>query len=430
MVLVSACGAAKTATPSPSATPEVKKEVKTDVTITAMAQTTQATKALTESFKKVEELTGIKVKLDTYPDDQFLNSVKTKLATGDAADIIIHPFGVYDIPSDSLEPLDGPWVEKITDVTKPNTLWKDKVVKAPYGGQSNMGLLYNKKVLAAAGVKLPLKNFSEFTAALDAIKKTGVTPLYLPNKENWTAQIIFLSSMTGTLANKPGLVDQLSTNKVKPQDVPELVKLWENALSLKTKGYLNSDYMSADLQMGYKAIAEGKAAFMPGGDWFYSDIAKDYPDQLKDIGMTVTPIWDDQKDGMVMNDPANAYISVAANSKNIEAAKKFVNAFMTEPVLKTFYAIQPGAVPYKDLGYELGMNDWNKEMLGYASTFKPLGDWANHAYDGKSFKMNPFWGDFNLQVQNLFAGRPAKDAIADWYKKYAKDAELKKFAGF
>ena len=149
MVLVSACGAAKTATPSPSATPEVKKEVKTDVTITVMAQPTQATKALTESFKKVEELTGIKVKLDTYPDDQFLNTVKTKLATGDAADIIIHPFGVFDIPSDSLEPLDGPWVEKITDVTKPNTLWKDKVVKAPYGGQSNMGLLYNKKVLEA-----------------------------------------------------------------------------------------------------------------------------------------------------------------------------------------------------------------------------------------------------------------------------------------
>ena len=128
-----------------------------------------------------------------------------------------------------------------------------------------------------------MKNYGEFTAALDAIKKTGVTPLYLPNKENWTAQIIFLSSMTGTLANKPGLVDQLSTNKVKPQDVPELVKLWENALSLKTKGYLNSDYMSADLQMGYKAIAEGKVAFMAGGDWFYSDIAKDYKDQLKDI---------------------------------------------------------------------------------------------------------------------------------------------------
>ena len=76
------------------------------------------------------------------------------------------------------------------------------------------------------------------------------------------------------------------------------------------------------------------------------------------------------------------------------------------------------------------MNDWNKEMLGYASTFKPLGDWANNAYDGKSFKMNSFWGDFNLNVQNMFAGKPANDAIADWYKKYATDAQLKKFAGF
>ena len=56
MVLVSACGAAKTATPSPSATPEAKKEVKTDVTITVMAQPTQATKALTESFKRAEDL--------------------------------------------------------------------------------------------------------------------------------------------------------------------------------------------------------------------------------------------------------------------------------------------------------------------------------------------------------------------------------------
>ena len=70
--------------------------------------------AIIQSFKKVEETTGNKVQLNVVPDDQALNMVRTKIATGNADDIIVHPWGAYELPVDQLEPLDGPWAAKIT----------------------------------------------------------------------------------------------------------------------------------------------------------------------------------------------------------------------------------------------------------------------------------------------------------------------------
>lgn len=433
MMTVTACGSQENNANSTSGSSGNETQTTNSnepMTITAIAQATIAQKPGFEAaVKKVEELASIKLEVTTYPDDQFLNTVKTKLATGDSTDLIFHPYGAYDIPSDLLEPLDGPWASKISDSTKPFTLWKDKIVKAPYGGQTNMGLIYNKKVLEAAGVKLPMKNFAEFTAAMEAIKKTGVTPFYLPNKENWTAQIIYLSSMTGVLMNTEGLVDKLATNKVKPQDVPTLLKLWENGEEIKKKGFLNEDYMSADKAMAEKAVAEGKAAFFAGLDSFYGDFQKDYPDAVKDLGMTTTPMWDDEKDGFVMTDPSGFFISMPAKAENKDAAKKFIDTFLTQPVLTAYYDLVPGSVPYKDLGYELKQNDWNKEMQGYAALMPSYGDWANSVYDGEP-KLNPMWGDFNLQQQNMFAGKSAKDAMTDWYNKYSTDAKAKGFEGF
>jgi raffinose/stachyose/melibiose transport system substrate-binding protein len=401
------------------------------LTLTLLANDGKS-EAITQSIKKVEDILGIKVQMNVVPDDQGLNMVRTKIVTGNADDIIVHPWGAFELPVDLLAPLDGPWTAKIADATRPFCLsYKDstKIIKAPFGGQSNFGFIYNKEILKKAGVKLPMRNFKELSAACEAVKKLGVTPILLSNKENWTAQVLFLSSQTGIFMNDLGLVQKIAENKIKPADIPALVKHWENGKALLTKGYINSDYMSTTHPMAMQEMAEGKAAFYCSLDSFYGDLAKDYPEQVKNLGMTNTPLWDDEKYAMVMTNPSGLFFSVPANGKNVALAKQFIDTFLSQEVMTLYYSLKPGMAPFKDLGYELSQSPWNKEMGEYGKTIKQYGDWTNSLYGGKP-TLNSFWGDFNLQAQGLFAGKSAQDSLKAWYTKYAIDAKAKKFPGF
>ncbi|MFC3801992.1 ABC transporter substrate-binding protein [Cohnella sp. GCM10012308] len=373
---------------------------------------------------------GVKIKYDIFPDDQMLNIVNTKLATGNAGDIIIHNFGMTDVSAKDLAPLQGDWVDKITDTTKPLTVNdKGEVLKAPLGGESNMGLLYNKKVLQDAGVTLPIKNYDDFIAAAEKIKAKGVTPVYISNKEVWTAQILLLTTMTAPLVNDESFVDKKIANEAKPSDNPKLAKLFDNVLSLKEKKLINDDYMSATDAMAQEALVNGKAAFYAQMSSTYAALSQNYPDKVGDIGMTYTPLWDDEKDGYVLYGQSSTYMSVSAASENLDLAKQFVSAVLSQPVLTKYYELSPGSAPYKDLGYDLKMSPFNEEMNGYAESLPRLADFTAQRFGGAP-KLDPFYGRFNEQIQGLFAGKPVKDTLDAWYKAYADDAKARRLAGF
>lgn len=382
------------------------------------------------AFEKAAEIMGITIEYDVIPDDQMLNVANTQLATGNADDIILHNFGLTDVSAKDLAVLEGEWTEKITSTTKPLCLDAEgNVKKAPLGGESNMGLLYNKEVLEASGVTLPLKDYGEFIEACEKIKEAGYTPVYVSNKEVWTAQILLLTSMTPIFANNPELIEQITTNQVKPSEVPELVELWENVNSLKELGYVNEDYMSATNDMAFEALANGECAFYAQMDNAYGTLEASYPDLVGNIGMCYTPLWTDEANGFVMFDAATNYLSVAASSSNLELAKAFINTVLTEEVLTVYYDINPGSVPYDDLGYELNSNPFNKEMRGYAENMARYGTFNNNSYDG-STPLEAFYGAFNEQIQGLFSGKSVTEALDSWYNAYAADAQARQVEGF
>ena len=216
------------------------------------------------AFHKAADIMGINVELSIFPDDQFLNVLNTKGATGNLDDLIFVSYSLPDLPYHELAELEGDWVDQVTDVSKQFLLNPDdgqSVIMAPMGAESNMGLAYNKEVLEKAGVKLPILDYASFLEACEKIKATGVTPVYVSAKENWTPQILLLSSMTSTIMKEEGLAQKLASNQVKPQDIKGLQDMWANVAALKEKGYINEDHMSATHDMGKKAIAEGSAGF-------------------------------------------------------------------------------------------------------------------------------------------------------------------------
>lgn len=383
-----------------------------------------------KALDSAADLMGITLQYDVIPDDQMLNVTNTRLVTGNAADLIVHNFGLTDVSAKDLAPLNGPWVEKITTTTKPLTIDEQgNVLKAPLGGESNMGLLYNKKVLEASGVTLPLLNYDQFMVALKKIKAAGYTPVYISNKEVWTAQILLLTSMTSVFANDPALIEGITTNQIKPRNVPELVTLWKNASSLKTEGLINSDYMSATNDMALEALADEQVGFYAMLDNAYGTLKEFYPDKVDNIGMTFTPLWNDEKDGYVLFGTATNYLSVVAKSPRVDLAKEFINTMLSEKPLKTYYDLVPGAVPYTDLGFSLNMSPFNQEMKEYAKMLPSLGDFNNSTYNGAT-PLEPFYGKFNEQIQGLFAGLTVEQALDRWYEAYAADAQARRVTGF
>lgn len=384
------------------------------------------------ALEKAAEIMGVNVELSVFPDDQFLNVLNTKGATGNLDDIIFTSFSLPDLPYRELAVLDGDWVDNVTDVTKPFLLSPEddsSIVMAPFGAESNMGLAYNKKVIEDAGVELPIKDYDSFIDACEKIKETGVTPVYISGKENWTPQILLLASSTSTLLAQEGLPQEIATNQTKPQDVPGLVELWENVANLKDAELINEDYLSATHDMGKKAVAEGTCGFYAVTDGAYGEIKAEFPDLVDGVGMTISPMYNDSELAFVMANRSSRCIAVSKSSKNVDLAKEFVNTCLSEDVLTTYYELSPGASPFKELDYELSMSPWNQEMQEIAKELPSYGDLFNALYDGEAI-LNPLWGDFDLQVQSMFSGKTPEEAISNWYSKYADDAKAKRMEGF
>ena len=403
-------------------------------TLTIMMNATEGTvQGTKDALDKAAEIMGVNIEISTFPDDQFLNIVNTKGATENLDDIILTSANLPDLPYQEFAPLKGDWIEKVTSSTAPFLENPDKdnddILLAPLGSESNYGFAYNKTVLENAGVELPIMNYADFLDACEKIKAIGVTPVYISDRESWTAQIILQASFTGVLENQEGLVDKLVTNQVKPQDVKEIVKLWQNVADLQSKGYVNEDCLSATHEMAKKAIANGEAGFYAVTDSAYGEISSEYPDLIDDVGMTICPMWDSEEDAYVTRSTSSKRLAVNKNSENLDLAKEFVNTCMSQEVLEIYYNAVPGNAPFDDPEYELAAGPWNEEMQALEELIPVRADWGNQAYDGE-LKFGDFWGDFDLRGQSLFAGVSPEDALTQWYEAYAESAKAKRLDGW
>ncbi|MDG0813849.1 extracellular solute-binding protein [Cohnella rhizosphaerae] len=255
-----------------------------------------------------------------------------------------------------------------------------------------------------------------------------MTPLYLPNKDGWTAQILVYIGSQYVPIKEASFAEGVYTNKLQLQDSPALVDMFKRVLDFKTKGYMNDDMLSATMAMAEQALAEGKTAFVAGGNWLYTDFQSNYPDQAADISMTGVNWGDDPADFNVMKTGAGASLYIPAQSRQKEAAEDFVNFVLSERVMKAMYEVRPGA---NVLGYETKANPWDTEMQSLLT--------SGVAHDNEmfvsaiaNFKVGTGFnaGDIGAAAQALFAGKDPVKALADMQSGLAKANKAKGIPGF
>ena len=131
--------------------------------------------ALIEKFQAANP--DIKVTMDNQPGGtEGDNLMKTKLATGEMADVFHYNSGsLFQAlnPDQNLVPLtDEPWVGELSEDFKAVVSTPNGTYGAPSGSTQAGGVLYNKKVYERLGLKVPT-SWSEFVANNEKIKADG-----------------------------------------------------------------------------------------------------------------------------------------------------------------------------------------------------------------------------------------------------------------
>lgn len=138
-----------------------------------------------------EKQTNIRVNLQLIPAEQTTTVLQTKLAVDETPDIIQYNLAsaVTDLNLErNFEILDNePWASRIVnkDVLSSGGHLYSFHVSQDTGMQ---GVVYNKQIFEELGLSIPT-NYEEFLAICEKIKASGITPVFMPYKDAWAANI-------------------------------------------------------------------------------------------------------------------------------------------------------------------------------------------------------------------------------------------------
>ncbi|HTG69013.1 MAG TPA: extracellular solute-binding protein [Candidatus Udaeobacter sp.] len=279
--------------------------------------------------EEIENKYNIKTEYDLRPGgSEGDNLVKTKLATGEMDDLNFYNAGSL---FKALKPekyfidlTNEPFMANVLDTFKGTVTVDGKIYGAPSGSSQAGGWLYNKKVYAELGLSVP-KTWAELMANNEKIKTSGKTAVIGSYKDSWTAQLILLADYYNLQKKVPAFADDFTNNKAKFATTPEALRAFEKMQEIKTKGYMNEDYLATTYDTALKMLAEGTGVHYPMLTFALATLNANFPEQIDDIGMFAQPSDSPDTNGLTVWMPGA--ISISKDSKNLEAAKKWLSFF-------------------------------------------------------------------------------------------------------
>ncbi|BAK33978.1 putative ABC transporter substrate-binding protein [Microlunatus phosphovorus NM-1] len=379
-------------------------------------------KALIAAFQKANP--DITVKSDTRPGgSEGDNLVKTRLATGDMAEVFSYNNGslLQAIkPEQNLTPLDGEsWAGQLDENFANSSKGTDgKLYGAPLGTAFGGGVLYNIPVYKKLGLEVP-KTWDEFMANNSAIKDAGgVTPVEQTYGETWTSQLFVLGDYHNVEAQAPNFAADYTANKAHYADTPAALAGFQHIQEVKDAGYLNKDFASAKLNDGIKAVATGEAAHYPQLGGSASNIENVAPGNTNDVGFFALPGDNAEANGLTIWPGTSAlYVPKSVEGDKLDAAKKFVAFAATQEGCDAAIAGNPPQGPFLSKACKLpaDVSQVAKDTQAYIDAGK-----ASPALEFKSPIKGPNLEQICIQVGT---GQETAEKAAALY-----DADVKKQA--
>ncbi|OEO32883.1 hypothetical protein VW23_009300 [Devosia insulae DS-56] len=209
-------------------------------------------------------------------------------------------------------------------------------------------LYYNPEMLNAQGVDpASLATWEGFMAASKMFLDAGVTPIAFGDRDQWTGNHYFNHILHGILSKEEydriGLqtLDPSVTSAIKWSD-PKPVRAWELFKAVADAGYFTAGYLSDDNDTAAGLFFSGKAPFYSTGSWGVG-MAKNAG--AENVALTLfPPVADSPEPTAVVTN--SLLFTIPSPSKDVEAAKRFLEFLTSEQVQKLYVEENFDLSPY------------------------------------------------------------------------------------
>lgn len=360
--------------------------------------------ALAEEF---EVYTGIHIEFEEEPAEGYQDKVIEKLTLDDTPDIFMLQSGfalatTYQIDDRAVDLSDEIWVDKYSTFSREMCSIDDKIYGMTYcDTTTDYDLVYNKKLLKAAGVEEIPKDFKQFDDMCRQIKKSGVTPIYEPVSDGWHHTLLWADMGQVFEKINPGIVDKLNSNQLRFQDDPYMLKAMTQINSLAQKGYFGDSYITDtfDDAESYMASGEYAMCMLKSGSIkgiVENDMNAGYEE--KDFGIMLFPVCDNTYLNVHPTGPTRF---ISNKSENIEAAKLYFEFLASKDSIQYMIDndMQVENMPF-DYGQEPG---YSKACSEFMSQFSEATSGDVLQDDVKYF--NEQWDEISFDMAEMFRGR-------------------------
>lgn len=202
---------------------------------------------------------------------------------------------------------------------------------------------YWKSMFADLGIEVPT-TWDEFIAAAVKIKDAGkVIPIIMGGKDAWPDYPF--NEYMPALESQDGFI----WTTMAQMDAPFAADQPFGIAYHKLQKLYDAEVMGTDpLGLGFDQakvmFGQKQGAMMACGVWAFADIKAAAGDDISDLGAFLLPTRDTKEDDFVTISQADVFLSIAENSKNVDAAKEFVNWYYSD-AWYTNYIQSAGFVP-------------------------------------------------------------------------------------
>ncbi len=275
---------------------------------------------------------GVDLKFETLTD--YDKDLKIRIASGDFPDVVFVP----TIPNSELPnyfaPLDD--IPFSSDIYFPEMKATGGKMYGISSGGSTVGIVYNKKAFAQAGITDVPKTYDEFLAAAQKLKDAGIVPLASNFKDKWP--------LDAWVYDVPTMIsgDAAHQNERVGTDTPYTMdnaygKAWGILKELNDKGYLEKDINSTNWEQSKIDVAQGKFAMYLLGNWVINQVIGAGA-ASEDVGFFPFPADNSGE----LKAPLNPDWFYAVNKDgNVPAAKAFVQWIIEESGYDEFAGFIP-----------------------------------------------------------------------------------------
>lgn len=385
-------------------------------TITIMASQDWIEDSEQELGAKFEEETGIHVDYQILPADQYQDVLLTRLNSGEGPDIFMAQSGfaietTYKVQENAVDLSNEPWMSTYSTFSAEQT----SVDGVNYGmtyydTTTDYYMIYNKKLMEAAGVTSVPTTFADFEAACEKIMASGVTPIYEPVADGWHQTMLWTASAQVMDIEDPGIIDKLNNNETTFAENETMLTALTQLNDLAQKGYFGDNYLSDEFANaeGYLASGEYCMCFLKPGA-ITSIVANEnntagYTED--DFGIMLLPICDNQNLNVHPTGPSKFIYS---GSANIDAAKQYLEYISTKDSIQ--YVID-NATDVENLPFDAG------QTPEYSATTNAFLDSFDDAHSGMVLQdvvkyYNEQWMDISANIASMFIGDMTPEEVLE-----------------